>query len=310
MSVSLCNKIPTTDLSVSVNKVGCYEFEFRNSPYTLFLRSGVYSFELYGASAGYGSPRTPHVTGKGGYVKGLIRLYKRKLYLFIGGKGLDYSILPESAGYNGGAPGVTGPDSEPTGGSGGGTDVRTDKEKIESRIIVAGGGGSTGDWKYGGKGGDGGGIEGIAGVPSSSSCKAPGGEQGTQLTGYKLFQGETGEEGGSNLGEAGGSGGGGYWGGKRGRTGGNSCSGGGGGGGSSFISGHPSCIAVDKDGNSLGTPFHPSGLYFTLPVTETGVNEGNGKAIITLLYTIMISCRRSIHSRSFLHFVLCFFINT
>ena len=231
MSVSLCKKVSVTDLSASINVVGCNEFEFRNFSYTLFLAPGQYYFELYGAFGGYGSSQTPHVTGLGGSVKGIIKLKKTQhFFLFIGGKGLDRSIALESAGFNGGAPGVKGPGSDPTGGSGGATDIRIEKDKLESRIIVAGGGGSSGDWIYSGKGGDGGGIEGIAGASSSSTCSAPGGEQGTQISGFKPGQGETGEPGGSNYGEAGGSGGGGYWGGKKGRASDNDCSGGGGGG--------------------------------------------------------------------------------
>ena len=300
-----CRNIKNTESTVYFRNDKCVDFEFKKAPYIVFLSPGIYLFELYGASGGYGSSATTANPGKGGYAKGLIKLNKKQLfYLFIGGMGGNRSISPESAGYNGGAPGSNGPDSGITGGSGGATDIRLEEDKLESRIIVAGGGGSAGDWKYAGKGGDGGGIEGEHGNPSTSSCSVEGGAPGTQIGGYEPGQGSSGQNGGSNKGEAGGAGGGGYWGGIGGKTGGNACSSGGGGGGSSFISGHKNCTVIDKDRNSLGTSFHPSGFYFNFPSTESGVNVGNGRAIISLMNYLMASCKIKSRSAYLLNFLL------
>ena len=157
---------------------------------------------------------------------------------------------------------------------------------------MAGAGGSSGDWIYAGKGGDGGGISGEKGG-DTSKFDIIGGQPGTQTSGASLGNGVSGDPGNSAASEAGGAGGGGYWGGFGGKTKNNDNSGSGGGGGSSFISGHPQCVVVDKNGQSLNTNIHPSGIRFTSPYTEIGVNIGDGRAIIELILTDFSLCRRS-----------------
>ena len=301
-----CVNITKSDKPTILDRVGCYEFPFISSFYDIILSKAIYRIELFGASGGT-SEITSTGPGKGGSAKGTITIRnRREVFLFVGGKGGD-GIAEDnypggSAGYNGGATGSTGIGSYPTGGSGGATDIRLEKEALESRIIVAGGGGSAGFWRVSGKGGDGGGISGEKGG-TTSQYGIIGGDPGTQTSGASPGKGESGEQGNSDGSEAGGAGGGGYWGGFGGRTGGNSNGGSGGGGGSSFISGHPDCVVVDKDGKSLNTNIHPSKLVFTSALTETGVNEGNGRAIIKLIRIADITYNKSF-SKHMIHFFI------
>ena len=90
-------------------------------------RKAIYQIELYGAQ-GYTFAANA-VGGKGSYVKGNILLEKGEtLNIYVGGQN----------GYNGGGKGTT------TQGNGGGsTDVRYNGDSISSRIIVAAGGGGS-----------------------------------------------------------------------------------------------------------------------------------------------------------------------
>ena len=148
--------------------------------------------------------------------------------------------------------------------------------------MVAGGGGSGGCFKNGGKGGDGGGLNGQDGSPNSpndDTSVVDGGKVGDQDYGTvgEGIPGESGED--PTRGEAGGSGGGGYFGGGGGKTSGNSQSSSGGGGGSSFISGMPGCIANETINQDISV--HNSGIIFLYPISSSGVNLGDGYAIIT-----------------------------
>ncbi|EAY00740.1 hypothetical protein TVAG_096500 [Trichomonas vaginalis G3] len=165
-------------------------------------------------------------------------------------------------------------------------------------------------------GGHGGGIKGTKGqIPSGSPLSLT--SAATQTYGYQVFQGGKGEDGKSTAG----SGGGGYYGGRGGSvylvdaaeyTSGGS-------GGSSFISGHPGCIAMNSQGSSLGTSIHPSGFFFENTITIQGNSEipsptsinsvedvghvGNGYVRITVLGSI---CFRSCNIAVFniRHFLL------
>ena len=234
-------------------------------PFPLLLFPGKYLFELYGASGGGSQP------GLGGFASGIFVLdHILQVYLLTGGEGsfIEGAGCIEG-GWNGGGKVCT----QKAGSSGGGSsDIRTDIDNIKSRIIVAGGGGGSGDGQtkktYDCQGGDGGGYNGSTAVGYSSHFKdeyiyANGGTQdspGTsfiyQLEGYTKNTNGIEEKGGEGAGGFyyGGGGGGGYFGGGGGWdvT--------GGGGGSSFI----------------------SDILFN-PKTESGLNKGNGRIIISLL---------------------------
>ena len=125
---------------------------------------GIYTLELYGASGANGSNNGMNsIGGKGGYARGDIFIKNtQKLYLYIGGTGKYVYAKSSIGGWNGGG------NSTDYGASGGGaSDIRTvpgdwdNEESLNSRIIVAGGGGGC----YQGidchsNGGDGGGKEG------------------------------------------------------------------------------------------------------------------------------------------------------
>ena len=236
-------------------------------PIPVKLCSGKYLVEVFGAGS----------SGLGGYARGILNLIETStFYAYIGGKGSRGTT------WNGGGVGhIT------TCYGGGATDLRlidgdwNNINSLRSRIIVAGGGGG-----YGGRGagGNGGGLTGGDGDSSGYGTAGTGGTQtsgGTGGTGGKFGIGgdRTGVGGG-------GGGGGGYYGG-----GGTSADASvyddkGAGGGSGFISGHPGCNAIDKNGNHTGQPNHYSGLIFTDTELVTGSNPGDGKIIITFVEEI------------------------
>ena len=215
------------------------------SPYSVTFSSGKFKIEVWGASGGdtygpNGNSRT-NQGGFGGYLSGIIKLNNTTTFSFyIGTKGDDGKHEQfGNGGYNGGANGGNDPVSHncASGGGGGATDMRYSTD-LDSRIIVAGGGGSGGCYKKGGKGGDGGGLYGLPGKPRDGGT-SPGGEGGTQESGASLGNGASG----SNGDEVGGSGGGGYYGGKGAPSTNDASGSGGGGGGSSYISGFPGCLS-------------------------------------------------------------------
>ena len=227
---------------------------------SFFAIPGIYEIECWGAQ---GSGKPGSEGGKGGYVRGFIRLYSSQtLFIYVGEQGKSGSATPP---YNGGG------HSQHSGG--GASDVRliggewNNIDSLKSRIIVAGaGGGGDDDQTLGDQGGAGGGTEGF----SSLIGKGKGGKQFEGGEGD--VKGSFGKGGGnSNSGDGlttfpdgNGAGGGGYFGG-----------GGsmnpiyyGGGGGSSFISGHPECQAINNTSTNvdqmimLNSNVHYSGLRF------------------------------------------------
>lgn len=251
---------------------------------------GSYTFECWGAQGGRGlaDGNLEGIGGKGGYAKGTINLSaNNQFFIFIGGKGDDAKISTRVAGgWNGGGMGDhDGQDDEGGGGGGGATDIRVtngnwnDFTSLLSRIMVAGGGGGAA-WNL--AGGYGGGLSGGSGLGQTDNTHV--GSPGTQESGYKFGQGEDGTRMYTNSGVAGS--GSGYWGATASR-GAAECESSGP-GGSGYVSGMEGCYAVKSSSTSSNvsmdktTPNHFSGRVFSNASMQNGVNEGNGKARITL----------------------------
>jgi len=116
------------------------EFE---APYT-----GVYLLEVWGAQGGMDTDGNGNIVygGKGGYSKGEVRLTQgQKLYVYVGEKGGNYDTSYNA--FNGGGKGGKSLRNRYGSGGGGATDIRTiggnwdNKNSLNSRLIVAGGGG-------------------------------------------------------------------------------------------------------------------------------------------------------------------------
>ena len=169
--VSLNNKqVYTFNYPCETDYSECFPYEINFSP-------GIYFLECWGAS---GSSITDEETtvegGTGGYSSGIFILQRRKtVYLYIGGSSNLTIIDPEvyttplKNSFNGGEKG--GKNSN-DGIGGGATDFRTKggdwPSNLESRFLVAGGGGSARTRLYNldyvnYKGGDAGGTEGTPG---------------------------------------------------------------------------------------------------------------------------------------------------
>ncbi|EAY04193.1 PE-PGRS protein, putative [Trichomonas vaginalis G3] len=313
----------------------CFTFQgVNNGIYKTLFLSGKYRVELWGASAGDTiGPGYNYPGGKGGYTRGEIELRQETFFTFyVGSKGGNTAVGSSAvgiAGFNGGSIEAydTSHGDSPSAGSGGSTDIRFRKNSshnptIYDRIMVAGGGGSSGSYVRAGLGGHGGGINGTFGNISSDS-PLPLVKGATQTTGNQILQGGKGQDGAS----ASGSGGGGYYGGLGGAifypdeyTSGGS-------GGSSYISGHPGCVAMDDQGRALGTSIHPSGLFFKNTFTIQGNSEmpasnvidgfeelghvGNGFVRITILSDLnKCSCNTIVYNiRLFLSLLEFIFIS-
>ena len=235
--------------------------------------SGTYQLEVWGAQGG---TYNGNGGGKGGYSKGEIALEKDDvLYIVIGGKGNNAVTTAKTTvdgGYNGGGNGYAYNANQLNGSGGGATHIakRTgllyELENYKSDIlIVAGGGGGCGSHNLtnvysGGTGGglNGGDAEGInvsnpqfAVIGATQTSAGHGSEQGLAGSFGKGCNAETKLPSGGQLSGSGGAGGG-YYGGGCGSYAGGS-------GGSGYIGG----VANG--------------------VTENGVRESNGYAVITLL---------------------------
>ena len=157
------------------NYSNCFPFEITFSP-------GFFFLECWGASGTtFFDEDTTAEGGKDGYSSGVLVVQKRKtLYLHIGGSvnitHPDYNSPPVNNTYNGC---FSGGNNGFDGVGGGATDFRTKSgdwsDHFDSRIIVAGGGGSGRSRSYNQdlialKGGDGGGEEGKEG--EGLECKS------------------------------------------------------------------------------------------------------------------------------------------
>ena len=135
-----------------------------------------YFFTLYGASGGPGNNQDG---GQGGSAEGSkVFGASTTLYIEIGGEGDAGGVEDQgdphtrAGGYNGGGRGTRGGS-----GGGGATDLRTIDGDLDSRILVAGGGGGCGSGSCSDSGGAGGGDNGEAGSAGNS------GRGGTQNAG-------------------------------------------------------------------------------------------------------------------------------
>jgi len=145
-------------------------------------------FEVWGAEGGYFN-NTRYKSGKGGYSKGELNLENKRgdtLYVYVGGQGrlcqVNNSYF-DGGGYNGGGGGAYGY------GGGGGTDVRTIKDNLYSRYIVAGGGGGASGYPQStyttyNYAPDAGSVTGRNGYSTSSSHYVSGGSQNAGGTPY------------------------------------------------------------------------------------------------------------------------------
>ena len=271
-----------------------------NEPYSVTLKRGRYLFELWGASGG---DSLNVEGGHGAYVHGVIHLFSlRSFLIYVGGHGENSSRNLAKGGFNGGGNGGISEAGYANGAAGGGsTDVRF-TASIESRIIVAAGGGGSGgtsgmtaipgDW-HGGYGGDenGGMAGGYQATLNFRKLAA------NQTYGYALLQGQDGrnatkyESGGA---EGNGGGGGGYWGGTSypnegpsSRT--------GGGGGSSFIDQQLFTRRVMINGGTQ--MFSPNG-------TEEIGHSGDGYCRISFLPFFTCLSRNHFYMFSFFTFIL------
>lgn len=283
--------------------------------------SGWYRIELWGASGGDITSQTGKVIagGKGAYTSGITYFEKgTMLYFYIGG-----TTSTSEGGANGGGTGG----SETGRGGGGSTDVRTVsgawdlKESLQSRMMIAAGGGGADGLGAGSPGGDGGEVYGDNGnankATSSSGYKyinaQYGGQEGpirwnlnlgfyesSLLVGsigcngaYYIKKYDIGDnkninscgllgEGGSTKYKSSGGGGAGYIGGGAGTV--KDDAAGSGAGGSSFIAGYTNMLYKQillRDNEDV--LYNDDGRYFIDAQMTAGVNEGNGTARIELI---------------------------
>ena len=245
-------------------------------PFIIQLTKGCYYLEVYGAQGGNPTGNYNGTGGKGGYSSGIYCSYmnRQTLYLYIGAN--NKASYNKTLLFNGGGYG-----QNPKDGPGGGaTDFRlyddTNNNSLSSRIIVAGGcGGAYGNID----GGAGGGIEGEQGKKERGlPC------YGTQFncsggysTGEDRFNPGSFGVGGSNYF---GGGGGGYFGG------GNAASSGS--GGSGYI------------GGVFGNSKYPC-------KTITGINENSGRARITVIGRLQLTCVERTSGRLYILISLFFY---
>ncbi len=270
------------------------EFSYNNGNVQNYecMQEGTYLLEVWGASGGTGNTSFPG--GGGAYVAGTVHLkIGQKLYVYVGGEGNSSG----TGGWNGG-----GSANSLSPGGGGATDISlcngnwNSTAHLNSRIIVAGGGGGALDYNTGnfhtsgyGTGGGGGAYEGRAG----SGVSTPG--QGGTLSGAgasgsgNTSAGDFGYGGNYNGTSYAGAGGGGWYGGG---AGGDEGRHGAGGGGSSYLwnsdnagyySGHGTNNAPTIESGSKETD--PTKFYLIERGKSVGTNQGNGKAKISYFST-------------------------
>ena len=230
------------------------------SPY-----DATYKVELWGAQGG-GTSSLPG--GYGSYTSGDIKAYTgEKMYIYVGE---NYNGYKNSLSFNGGGKGSYSTTGSTVNYNGGGaTDVRyfgtytpTDDDLqwnstigLNSRIMVAAGGGGYSSWSSGIKGGSAGGLIGYDGNAIGSITVSTGGTQisggiGADSKTSAPYAGVFGIGGYNNTYSSGyiynSGGGGGYYGGGSGGS--ISGSVGSAAGGSSYISGHTGCVAITSQG--------------------------------------------------------------
>lgn len=275
-------------------------------------KSGYYKVELWGAQGGYYEGYSDRA--KGGYTSGYIYMNAGETYyVYVGEAGNN----ERTSKFNGGAPGGL-PAGSLSGG--GATDIRyfgnttptssqlawNSPVGLNSRIMVAAGGGGTGIGSYNSAGGNsaGGGLIGNSGgYYSGHGDQSAYGTGGTQVLGGRAGSNIYNATGTNNAGTFGiggssestssqkgsGGGGGGYYGGGAGGGTQSGGSGNGAGGGSSFISGYAGVDVITSSSNSAHThgTKHYSGKYFINTTMIAGNNSGDGRAVITYVGDIV-----------------------
>jgi hypothetical protein len=266
----------------------------------LFFEPGIYQLEVWGASGGVYN--TAISRGLGGYAKGILTLRERtKAFIHLGGQASDTTYGTGTGGCNGGGYAAHG-----GGRSGGGaTDIRLKVDSLYSRVIVAGGGGGTGD-QTPDSGGHGGGLNGgngtAPGYPFTSVGK--GGGQETETTTCAdgaqnaCPKGTFGYGGNTSSGFAG-AGGGGWFGGSA------SNSERGGGGGSGYV--------FTESSAKVGGYLLSEEFYLTNTSMYSGVNFGNGLANIIFFGNLnrcfnQITCNCKCNSLSILYNIVSLLI--
>ncbi len=234
--------------------------------------TGYYQLEVWGAEGGSYDPTLGQQ--KGAYASGYISLNKDDvIYIYVGGAGTtngNGTTIP--GGFNGGGTALGYSDSN-NGSGGGATDIRLDTS-LNSRILIAAGGGGTvgptvASGNYGGSL-----IATNAVWTAGSTYTATGGTQISAGGGTVSGAFGQGANGGTTY-RAGG-GGGYYGGGVHTYT---------GAGGSSFISGYAGSNAITSSSSTTATnnTIHYSNNYFINGSMATSVNSGNGYAKITFI---------------------------
>lgn len=270
------------DVTASCQNIWVYNYSGNYQTFTAPY-SGWYQIEAWGAESGNGYNST-QIGGKGAYTSGKTYLTEgTKLYVYVGSQGGTInSRIVSNGGYNGGGNGVLSNDGDDSSGGGGGaTDIRlisgnwNDDNSLKSRVMVAAGAG---------------------GAHSSSTYSFAEASNGGSLavTGYvatwtNYFRPMVNQTSGGAFGigtngisaaHAGAGGGGGYYGGYTqvldgysGRA----------AGGSSFISGYAGVNAITSSSSLVPTnnTIHYSGFYFIDGNMVSGINSGNGKALIS-----------------------------
>ena len=166
-------------------------FEYTGNSESYTIVPGEHVFECWGAQGGRGRSTYyvgGHNAGLGGYSKGTLVVSENSIngYIYVGGCGeaVETAGTTVLGGFNGGGNATYGSSisNEGSPGTGGGaSDIRLNTDSLYARVIVAGGGGGTGNgWQdCNGSGGSGGGLSGIKITYGGYSSGNP----GTQITG-------------------------------------------------------------------------------------------------------------------------------
>ena len=167
-------------------------FDYTGSVQTATLTPGRYKLECWGAQGGNRSQDSASATvtgsGLGGYSIGILTLTQlTTCYIYVGGQGGMSSStgnVKVEGGFNGGGFASHESTGEPGNGGGGATDVRIAQDSLYARIIVAVGGGGSGEDNE--TGGYGGGETGGAGSGNTSLTQASQTSGGTNSFGFGL----------------------------------------------------------------------------------------------------------------------------
>lgn len=286
--------------SVAVSH-GSKTFRFTHAFQRFRVPSGVtqLAIKAYGAQGGGPSKSSAgYPGGRGAAVKATVPVKPmEELYVLVGGRGILNTRGGGGGGFNGGGAG-----GSYGYGGGGSSDVRVDHDRLADRIVIAAGGGGSGQsvrfathrhsgyWVFGGAGGAGGAARGSPGKKGSSASGIGGGGGGGAM---QTAGGGGGEEGGgSSYGCYGADGTPGIL--RIGGTGGGACTGRGSGGGGGYYGGggggsagsdpyrcEPSyyCIAAGGGGGGGGSSWVEKSATSVHEVADA--HSGNGEIIIS-----------------------------